>query len=441
MELTLAHATLRDRIRSPLRIATLFSVLFFAGFGTWSALAPLTGAAVAHGFIGVENKRQTIQHLEGGIIERIIAREGDRVEAGDLLVRLDDTVPKSTYDLLEGQYVDLIVERARLEAEQVEAEVIEWPDLLAVVSDRTRVTRAMRVQQELFQARREALASRAGLLNAGIRQLEEQIRGLDAQESATQRQRGLVRKETAAVEQLVEQGLQSRPRLYALQRTSAQMDGALGDIASQKAQARLLIGKSRLELLDLKTQTRNQVVGDLRDLSARIADMQPRLRAARDKLNRLELRAPMAGTIVGMQFHTEGGVIGPGAPVLDLVPTDAPYVIEARLSPQDIDIVRAGLPAEIRLVAFSSRITPTLPGRVVHVSADSLFDRKSEQSYYEIKVELQVDPLLLRQHKVDLDKLYPGMPVEVMLVTGQRTLLDYVLQPVTDMFARAFRET
>ena len=441
MELTRAHASLRDRIRSPLRIATLTSVVFFAGFGIWSALAPLTGAAVAHGFIGVENKRQTIQHLEGGIIERIVAREGDRVEAGDLLVRLDDTVPKSTYDLLEGQYVDLIVERARLEAEQVEAEVIEWPDLLAVVSDRARVTRAMRVQQELFQARREALASRASLLNAGIRQLEEQIRGLDAQEAATQRQRGLVRKETAAVEQLVEQGLQSRPRLYALQRTSAQMDGALGDIASQKAQARLSIGKSRLELLDLKTQTRNQVVGDLRDLSARIADMQPRLRAARDKLNRLELRAPMAGTVVGMQFHTEGGVIGPGAPVLDLVPTDAPYVIEARLSPQDIDVVRAGLPAEVRLIAFSSRITPTLPGRVVHVSADSLLDRKSEQSYYEIKVEIEVDPLLLKQHNVDLDKLYPGMPVEVMLVTGQRTLLDYILQPVTDMFARAFRET
>lgn len=432
---------LRERVRSPLRTAAWFALAFFVGLGGWSAFAPLSGAALAPGHVGIENQRKTIQHLEGGIIDKIAARDGDKVKAGDLLVRLDDTVPRSTYDLLEGQFIDLIVERARLNAEQEGADYIDWPDLLAIISNRERVGEAMRVQQALFDARREALQSRVDILRTGISHIQEQIRGFETQDEAVRRQLELIQKETEAVAQLVEKGLQARSRLYALQRTIAELDGTLGDIASRKAQARVLIGESELEILDLSTRNRNQVVGDLRTLASQIADMQPRLRAARATLDRLDLRAPVSGTVVGLQYHTEGGVIRPGAPVLDLVPEQSKFVIEAKVSPADIDVVSTGLPAEVRLVAFSSRITPTVPGHVTHVSADRLIDQATSQFYYQIKVQLDVDQALLREFDFDLAQLYPGMPVEVMVVTAERTLLDYLLQPVTDMFARAFRET
>jgi len=428
-------------VRGPLRLALALVIAFFLGFGGWAAFAPLTSAAVAPGTVSVEAKRKTVQHLDGGIIAALEVREGDKVAAGDLLIRLDDTMAQSTYDLLEGQYIDLIAEQARLEAERARRVAIAVPPILAEVRNQARAEEALTVQRNLFESRRTALENRIAILESRKGKLEEQIRGYEAQAEAADRQRAIIARETEAVERMVRQGLEREPRLLALQRTMAEIEGFLGKTASNIAQAEVRIGEADLEVLDLESRTVNQVTGDLRDLAGRIADMAPRLRAAEATLRRTEIRAPVSGTIVGLQYHTVGGVISPGGRVLDIVPEDAELLVEARVSPADIDIVRPGMIAEVRLSVYAARTTPTVPGTVVHVSADRMTDQGTQEHYYDVHVRLDPGAAAAADYPATIGQLYPGMPVEVMIVTGEDTLLNYLLRPLIDSFARAFRES
>lgn len=434
------HPSLLASIRGPIWFAVALAVGFLLGFGSWAAIAPLTSAAVAPGFVGVETRRQTVQHLDGGLIAEINVAEGDSIAAGDLLLRLDDTIAGSTYDLLEGQFIDLLAERSRLRAEQSAAVELDNPEELAAMDNKARVDTAMRAQRDLFNSRRDTLRNRTEILDQRILKLKEQINGFSVQEASARRRLQIIGREQAAVERMVRQGLEREPRLLALQRTAAEIEGFLGDIISRHSQAQVRIGETRLEIIDLKAKTVNQVTGDLRDLAGRIADMEPRLRAARNTLERVEITAPTDGTVVALQHHTIGGVVRPGGRILDIVPSAAEFLIEAQVSPADIDVVRPGLPAEVRLTAFAARTTPTVAGTVVHVSADRFADQATQQHYYAVHVRLDPDPDLLAEFGLDLSALYPGMPVEVLVVTGKRTALDYLIQPITDSFARAFRE-
>jgi HlyD family type I secretion membrane fusion protein len=413
---------------------------FFAGIGFWSANAPLTSAAVAPGSIGLDARRKTIQHLEGGILAELHVSEGDFVEAGDLLLALDDTIAKSTLELLQGQYVDMLALRARMTAERVGAKTVETPEEILKTGEPARVEQAMAAQRNIFESRRHVYQSRTEILNAKIVKLQEQIKGFDAQSDALERQMDILQLETIDIEELVDRGLERAPRLYALQREAARFEGMLGDLAARRSEAEVLIDETRLMLLELEAELQNQVAGELSTLSGRISDMRPRLHAAADKLARSQVRAPVSGRIVTLARHTIGGVIGPGQPILEIVPADLELLVEARVSPVEIDVVRPGLAAEVRLTAYSARSTPTVPGRVVHVSADRLTDPVSGFPYYAVHVRLdaQSEP---GATDIDLTQLYPGMPVEVMLVTGRRTVLDYLLQPITDVLARTFRET
>lgn len=439
--MTEVNTSLLSRVRGPLLAALLIVLGFFAGIGAWSSNAPLTSAAVAPGTVGLGTRQKIVQHLEGGIIKDIHVKEGDRVSAGDLLIELDDTVARSTLDLLKGQYIDLLATRARLEAERSGLDHIEIPEALQQFLDEPRARKALEAARDLFKSRQDAYASRLDILESRIRKLEEQIRGFDAQSAALERQLVLIGKEQKSVQELVDQGLERAPRLYRLQRGAAEIEGALGEIAARQSEAGVLIGETQLERLDLDARKLNQITGELADLQSRIADMQPRIRAAQNTLGRTEIVAPVDGTVVTLIYNTPGGVIRPGVPIMNIVPNDMEQMIEARVDPSEIDVVRPGLPAEVRFTAYSARTTPTVPGKVVHVSADLLTDETTGTAYYAIHVQL--DPSFGDDNKTSIDpeKLYPGMPVEVMVVTGHQTLLDYFIQPVTDVLARAFRES
>ena len=428
------------RLLGPLMLAGALVCVFFAGFGGWAAYAPLTSAAVAPGSIGLDARRKTVQHLEGGILAKLHVAEGDRVEAGQLLLVLDDTIARSTLDLLQGQFIDLMAQRARLEAEQTGADALARPAELDLVASQPRVVQAMNAQSALLQSRRTAYRSRAEILESKVQKLQEQIKGFDAQERSLRRQFELVQAETEPVRDLIARGLERAPKLLALQREAARIEGVLGEVAARRSEAGVLIGETRLMRLELDAQLQNQIAGELSTITSRIADMTPRLNAAKDKLARLEVRAPVAGTVITLARHTIRGVIGPGQPILDIVPADLDLLIEARVSPVEIDVVRPGLDAEVRLTAYSARTTPTVPGTVVHVSADLLSDPSNGLPYYSVHVRLSPDAARFAPD-VNLTDLYPGMPVEVMVVTGRSTVLNYLMQPITDVIARAFRES
>ena len=372
-------------------------------------------------------------------MKEILVREGDRVEAGDLLMRLDDTVARSTFNLLEGQFIDQYALSRRLVAEQQDADGLTPGDDPPVFRDWARLQRSLAMQTEVFRNRRFALDSRKRIMRGRIELLHQQIAGYEAEIVQLQTQRELVALEQDAVEKIVRQGLERNSRLYATQRAAAGIDGQLARLRGRIAEAEISIGQAELEIADLVASFRNQVTGELANLANAMADMEPRLIAARNRLDRTEIFAPANGTVLSLSHHTIGGVIAPGQKILDIVPADSNYLIEAQIGPSEIDVVRPGLDAEVRLTAFSARTTPTLPGKVILVSGDRLWDETARAYYYAIHVQLSVDTL---DHPppIDLTELYPGMPVDVMVITGEKTVLEYLLQPITDAMSRALRE-
>lgn len=429
----------------PLRTATLgpiaagiaIVVLGIGGFGTWAALAPLHSAAVASGIVTVAGKRKTVQHLEGGIIDEILVEEGTKVSAGQVLVRLSDTRARAILELMTGRYQVLLAQEARLRAERAGTEQIVFPEELLRHPDDPRVIEAIKGQRLVFEAKREAMASATRILGHRIEQYHEEIGGREAQTRAADQQLATLREEMDAVEALLEQGNALKPRLLALRRRQAEIAGERGAGVALIALARQRIAEAEQQILDLRHRRFDEVAEELQAVQAEIFDHRERMRDAADVLDRLEVRAPVAGTVVELAFHTRGAVIGPGEPILDLVPEDDQLVIEARIRPQDIDVVRVGLTTQVRLSAYSARRTPSLDGTVAGVSADRLIERSTGAAYYLARIEL--DPAEIAE--LPEIELYPGMPAEAMIVTGRRTALDYLLDPIINRVDRAFRES
>lgn len=411
-------------------------VLFFGGFGAWSATAPLTSAAVAPGQIIVQGNRKRVEHLEGGIVKEILHRDGDFVEAGEPVVRLDDTRARATYDLLQGQYRAALALEARLVAERDGADRIDFPpDLMEVARQDPKVAQIVVAQNNIFEARRSTLEGQIKILQQRIAQAREEIAGLEAQEKSEARQLALIDEELVDVEQLVEKGLQRKPHLLALKRTKAAIEGSRGEHLAEIARARQKIGEATLAILDLKNQKLNAVVDGLREAQERIADLTERVRAAEDILVRTTIRAPQSGVIVGSKVHTVGGVIEPGLPLMEIVPQNDKLIVETKVRPEDIDSVHTGLPAHVRLSGLNRRTTPSIDGEVVYVSADRLSDPETGIGYFRADVEVEaasVDALGIT--------LTPGMPAQVLIITGERTAFDYLISPLADRFASAFKE-
>jgi HlyD family secretion protein len=414
----------------------VLTVVGFGGFCAWAALAPLSSAAMAPGTVTADTNRKTVQHLDGGVVGEILVRDGDHVEAGQVLMRLDDLETRSTVTLLEGQRRAYAAQEARLLAEQRRADQLVFPASLANLRGDPDMAEILTGQERIFDSRRASLHGRITVTHQRIAQYEAQIGALEAQLASGRGQLELIREELVGVQELADKGLERKPRLLALKRQAVDLEGEQGEYANRIAQAREAIAESELEIIQMEADDQREVASDLRDVQMRMAEVKEKLAAAQVRQGRREVTAPEAGTVVHLRYFSTGAVVSPGGPILDLVPRDDRLVIEARVRPTDIDVVHVGLPARVIFNAFKMRTTPQLEGTVALVSADAMTDERTGVPYYTARIVVDAKEL----DKLGKRQLQPGMPAETMIVTGERTMLEYLLQPINDTFRTAFRE-
>ncbi len=426
----------RPNDRAAIFAGLLVAALFLGGFGGWAALAPLSSAAIAPGQVRVESHSKTVQHMEGGIIREILVHEGDWVEKGQVLLRLDATQADAAFGMLRSQFDALRSLEARLVAERDNLAKINFPPELAdecVVPANRAVCSG---QEKIFADRKQLREGQVEILRRRIDQLRSEIDGRRAQVASLETQISMTNAEAKGVEPLVAQQLLPKPRLLALQRQVASLDGNRGEQLALISKAEQGIGEAQMEITEVANKFQAEVAGELRDTQEKLANLSERLRAAADVRNRTLVVAPQSGKIVNLRYFTLGGVIKAGDPILDIVPQDEKLIIHSEVRPLDIEAVHPGLSAQVLLTAYNQRRVPSVDGRVTYVSADRLLDNRSGQPYYAADVE--IDPGALE--RLQEVKLYPGMPAEVLIRTGERTLLQYLLDPIRDSFARAFRE-
>ena len=410
--------------------------LVFVGVGGWAAVAPLSSAAIAPGKISVEGDVKTIQHLEGGIVRDIKVRDGDLVAPGQLLLRLDDTQARADRDALDGQIAALDAIATRLEAERDELDALAFDDVLLAIADvDAEVDEQLATQRRLFETKRDRAQNQEDIELRRIDQKQEEIKGLTSQLAAQRRQAKLIGDELRILRPAAQRGVVPRRDLLERERRAAEIAGEEGRIVAEIARAKQSIAESEVKIIEQKNEALSGATDELQRIQAQLTTLRDERRAAEDILRRVDIIAPRSGVVVGLAVTTPGGVIDPGEDLMQIVPQDENLVVSARISPTDIDAVRSGLVAEVRLLAFNMRRTPTLEAEVKRVSADLFEDDQSGESYYEATIELNAESLAASGAQ-----LYTGMPVEAMIVTGERTALDYIAEPIFASANRAFRE-
>ena len=431
---SLSALPLSDKRYRGLGVAIL--LLALGGFGGWATTADLAVAVVASGAVSVESFKKVVQHLEGGIVEQILVQDGDHVAAGDPLLILNKTQELSRLQIVRSQYLINQATKMRLRAEQQGADAMEFPDEL-LQSDLPQAKEVLDVQRALFIARREALDKTLGVLDEQIVQMREQIDGLQSMVRVNQSLRASLETEAKGLRKLFEKGMSNNVRLRELERQMLQLEGKSAQHRAEIARLKSRISENQVQK-QLEAQEFQKEVGEqLHETEANIADAEERLVALGDQFKRTTVVAPVAGTVVGMKVHTLGAVIRPGDPIMDIVPSQDGFVVEARIADRDIDNIYPGQYAEIRFSAFNQRLTNVIDGRVTHVSADSFEDEVTGSRYYKARIKVTEEG---RRDMTDGMKLLAGMPAEVMIKTGERTFASYVVKPIADMLARAMRE-
>jgi len=424
------HFPLRGRIFAGLA----FGLLLVGGAGGWAATAPLTGAVVAKGMVKVDRNLKLVQHRDGGIIGAINVREGDRVAQGDVLIRLDDAQTRAELSILEGQLAELTVKRARLVAERDEQQEMLAPPLPEDASDHLK--RFLDGELKLFAGNMRNRVTQKEQLELTIRQLDDEIGGLTAQHEAKLKEVNLAETEHGKVKALEDKGLVTSPRVYNADRDLARLYGEQGAAAAGIARAKSRISEIRLRILAIDEEARTKTQSELSQVEPKIAELNERRVAIQDRLSRTEIRAPISGTVNELFVHTIGGVITPAETLITVVPQDATLKIEAQIPPPSIDQVHTGAPAKLRFANFNQRITPELHGAVSYVSPATSVDQTTKETYYLADVGVSPDEFA----KLGGATLKPGMPVDVFVVTSERTALSYFIKPFTDQFSRAFTE-
>ncbi len=417
-------------------VGLIILLIFFGGFGGWSATAELSSAAVAPGVVAVESHRKTIQHLEGGIVQDLLVRDGDVVESQQVLLRLDDTQDRAQLEVARLQLMEALALEARLLAEREEQDTLGFPEELEEFRGDPRLDKSLKGHRQVLAARRATLLGETALLEQRIGQLKERIRGLEGLARTKKRRIDSLNAEVAELNRLFKAGHIEKTRMLALEREAAEVEGERAQHLADITSTELQISETQMEILQLTKRIQREVEEELRTVQAEVFDLRERIRALDDRVMRTEIRAPEEGIVMDMGVHTIGGVISPGTRILDIVPRDSELVVEARVNPIDIDNVHSGLKADVRFSAFKARLTPVVEGEVITVSADRYIDDESGQPYYLSRIRVSEAEL----RRLDNRSLMPGMPAEVMIKTGDHTLLSYLLQPVTDAFARSFRE-
>ncbi len=420
-----------------IRFGLICVLILGGGFGGWAATASLKGAVIASGQLRVESNRQVVQHLDGGVVGEILVRDGDVVEAGEVLIKLDDTLLRSELVTLESQLFEIIARRGRLEAVQVDAGEIKFDDeLLSVAQDYPEVDALIEGQVALFLASRESNAKQRDVLVERKAQFGEQITGIDAQLSSYDRQSELIEEELVGVRQLLKRGNIQKTRLLSLEREAARLIGEAGQLTAQRAQLQGQISEIDIEVLRMDATTREEAIAELRELGFRELELKERRLALRERLSRLDIRAPRMGVVIDSTVHALKAVVRPAEPILYIVPNDAKMVIDARVEPINRDSIFTGQDAVLVFSAFNTRTTPELFGTISQVSPDSTVDEQTGMAYYKAEVAMNEGEIT----KLEGQELVAGMPVEVYIQTGDRTPFNYMFKPVTDYFNRALRE-
>ena len=423
--------------------------VLLAGLAGWGAFASIAGAVIATGQVAVENRNRAVEHIDGGTVSEAPVRDGDTVEQGDVLLRFSASLLRSEEAILRARYVEFAARRNRLEAEYRGEDAISWdPELAALADADPKARDAIAGQERLFRARKTANAGEAARLREKIKQAHGEIEGLEVQAVALGRQSELIARELDAQRQLYKKGLTRISPVLALERAARGLEGTAGAIAADIARARGRIAEYEIAILQVDAERIEKAEEEARQAKAGENEVLERLASVRDRLGRMEVRAPVSGTVFGATVFAPGEVVRPGEPIMQIVPEDAGLIVTARIAPIYVDQVYPGQEAVLRFSAFQLQRTPEFPGRVVRVSADAVHDAESGRSWYEVELALAPtedgagagNPLQDRAPLPGGLLPAPGMPVEVHIRTGERSVLSYLAKPMADFFERALRE-
>lgn len=411
-------------------------VLLIGGMGGWAATTDLAGAVLAPGTVVVASNVKKIQHPTGGVVGQIFVKNGDQVKAGDVLVRLDETMTRASLQVITRQMDELMGRIARLRAERDDATSVAFPEELLKRTSDPAVSQILNGEKTHFETRVSTRASQKGQLGERIAGLDEEISGLVSQAAAKTREIDLIAKELTGLETLEAKQLVPTTKINALRREGARLDGEKANLQAAAGTSRGKIAEIEMQKIGIDHEARSEVVKELREAEGKFSELGERRIAADDQLRRIDLKSPVDGVVHQMAVATIGGVINPADPLMLIVPEGDRLLIEARIAPQDIEQARSHDEATIRLTAFNQRTTPTVQGRVLTISADATFDQQNNISYFVARIEIPDSEM----KKIDGLKLVPGMPADVQIVTTARTALSYLTKPIEDQFAKAFKE-
>jgi HlyD family secretion protein len=426
----------RSSIRLHLIIGLAVVVILAGGLGGWASTTEISGALIAPGAIVVESNVKKVQHPTGGVVGEVLAHDGNIVKAGDVVVRLDDTVTRASLAIVTKNLDGLWARAARLQAEQQGLDKIVFPAVLLERADDPDVKNVIASETKLFEVRTTGRIGQKAQLRERVTQLNEEIAGLTAQEKAKDQEIVLVEKELVGVTSLYDQHLVQISRLTTLQRDAARLNGERAQFVASRAQAKGKITETELQIIQVDKDLVSDVSKDLRETNDKIGEFVERKVTAEDQLRRTDIRAPQDGMVLQSTVHTVGGVITAGDAIMMIVPQADALSVEAKVNPQDIDKLQIGQKTLLRLSAFNQRTTPELNGVVTRVSPDVATDQRTGQSYYTIRVSMPPEEVA----RLGDVKLIPGMPVEAFVQTGDRTMLSYLVKPLRDQLMRAFRE-
>jgi HlyD family secretion protein len=429
-------ASARSSISRHVIVGCVVVAFLAVGLGGWASTAEISGALIAPGSVVVDSNVKKVQHPTGGVVGEVRARDGDHVKAGDILVRLDETVTRANLAIVTKGLTELYARKARLAAERDGADTVATPKELADKTGDPDVQDALASERKLFDLRRTARLGQKQQLRQRITQLQEEIRGLEAQQDAKTKETQLIEQELGGMRELWKKNLIPLDKLTALEREEARLQGERGQLIASAAQAKGKIAETELQILQVDQDLSSDVAKELRETEGKIGEYVERKVAAEDQLKRTDIRAPQDGVVFQSTANTVGGVIAAGDPIMLIVPETDNLQVEAKVDPKDIDKVQFGQPVLLRFSAFNIRTTPEINGTVARVGADTSTDQRTGQTYYLVRIAMTPEEIA----RLGTVKLTPGMPVEAFIQTGQRTMLSYLVKPLHDQLMRAFRE-
>jgi HlyD family secretion protein len=426
----------RRSMRRHVFTGLILVLLLAGGVGGWAATSQIKGAVIAQGSIVVDSNVKKVQHPSGGVVGELKVHDGDRVKAGDVVVRLDDTVTRANLAIVTKGLNELLARKARLSAERDGSATITFPPELTTRADDPEVAAAMASEVKLFGLRRAARDGQRDQLRQQVAQLGQEIQGLAAQQASKSKEIDLVRRELEGVHELFAKNLVQLTRLTALEREAARLEGERGQLTSSMAQTKGKIAETELKIIQVDQDLSSDVGKELREVDAKIGEFVERKVTAEDQLKRIDIRAPQDGTVFQSAVHTVGGVITAGDAIMMIVPEADNLAVEAKVNPQDIDQLQLGQTALLRFTNFNQRTTPEIYGQVTRISADTSTDQRTGSNFYTVRIGLDPDEIA----RLGDVKLVPGMPVEVFAQTADRTVLSFLAKPLLDQIKRAFRE-